>query len=279
MLLDNLKGRGINVSGTVAQLKDTARRNNIPLVFEMQEILTGWEGQPKGMLQVLWERGFVDGSKSEKYYTIEGRKDEFGNVDPTTSCKMMMEQQIDFIEEETLLQYHGRQLGVTIDRTPKCHPEMAGEGIEYNWGCAKGYYRRLPITEKRTKNKFRESVKKSISRDIMTIERQRMFSRRARQYMLAYHAIDNNKDESNEPRTAENGEPAANEDKKTTFALIESVIKTYKHTYKTHRSVADSDTGYINQVVSAMKMAAFISQHQQQTSEQGDQQQQQQSEQ
>jgi hypothetical protein len=45
------------------------------------------------------------------------------------------------------------------------------------------------------------------------------------------------------------------------------------------RSVADSDTGYINQVVSAMKMAAFISQHQQQTSEQGDQQQQQQSEQ
>ena len=85
---------------------------------------------------------------------------------------ILIERQIDFIEEETLLQYHGRQLGVTIDRTPKCHPEMAGEGIEYNWGCAKGYYRRLPITEKRTKNKFRESVKKSISREIMTIERQ-----------------------------------------------------------------------------------------------------------
>jgi hypothetical protein len=138
MLLDDLKGRGI-----------TARRNNIPLVFEMQEILKGWEG-----LQVLWESGFINGSKSEKYYTIEGRKDEFGNVDPTTSCKMMMEQQIDFIEEETLLQYHGQQLGVTIDRTPKCHPEMAGEGIKYNWGCAKGYYRRLPITEKRTKTSF-----------------------------------------------------------------------------------------------------------------------------
>jgi hypothetical protein len=161
MLLDDLKGRGINVSGTVAQLKDTARRNKIPLVFEMQEILKGWEGQPKGMLQVFWEPGFINGSKSEKYYTIEGRKDEFGNVDPTTSCKMMMEQQIDFIEEEKLLQYHGRQLGVTIDRTPKCHPEMAGEGIDYNWGCAKGYYSQLPITEKRTKNKFRESVKKA----------------------------------------------------------------------------------------------------------------------
>jgi hypothetical protein len=189
---------------------------------------------------------------------------------------MMMERQMDFIEEETLLQYHGRQLGVTIDRTPKCHPEMAGEGIEYNWGCAKGYYRRLPITEKRTKNKFRESVKKSISRDIMTIERQRMFSRRARQYMLAYHAIDNtdnnnnnNNNESNQAITAATaGETRTNEDNKTTFALIESIIKTYKHTYKTHRSVADSDTGYINKVVSAMNMASYMHEHQRQAHEQ-----------
>jgi len=113
------------------------------LVYEQQEILKGWQGHPKGMLQVLWERGFIDGSKSEKYYPLEGRKDQFGNVDPTTSVKMLMERQMDFVEEETLLQYHGRQLGVIIDRTPKCHPEMAGEGIEYNCGCAKGFYRRL----------------------------------------------------------------------------------------------------------------------------------------
>jgi hypothetical protein len=204
-------------------IKRHSKAQQHTLVFEMQEILKGWEGQPKGMLQVLCECGFIDGSKSEKYYTIEGRKDEFGYVGPTTSCKMMMEQQIDFIEEETLLQYHGRQLGVTIDRTPKCHPEMAGEGIE---GLCKGV-RWLPITEKRTKNKFCESVKKSISQDIMTIERQQIFSRQAWQYMLAYQAIDNNEDESNEPKTAANGrEPAANEDKKTTFALIKNVIKT-----------------------------------------------------
>ena len=219
------------MSGTVLQLKEVAQRNNIALVYEEQEILKGWQGHPKGMLQVLWERGFIDGSKSEKYYTLEGRKDQFGNVDPTTSVKMLMERQMDFVEEETLLQYHGQQLGVIIDRTPKCHPEMAGEGIEYNWGCAKGFYRRLPITGKKTKAKFRESVQKSISRNIMTTERQRMFSRRARQYMLAYNAIDNNND-ANEANTAANGgEPAANEDKKTTFALIESIVKNYKHTW------------------------------------------------
>jgi hypothetical protein len=42
-----------------------------------------------------------------------------------------MEQLSDFQDEETLLQYHGRMLGVKVDQTPKCHPEMAGEGIEY----------------------------------------------------------------------------------------------------------------------------------------------------
>jgi hypothetical protein len=41
MLLEDLKGRGINVSGTVAQLKEIARRNNIPLVFQLPEILKG----------------------------------------------------------------------------------------------------------------------------------------------------------------------------------------------------------------------------------------------
>ena len=111
MILEDLKQLGINVTGTVAQLKDISQRNNIPLVYNQQEILKGWEGQPKGMLQVLWERGFIDSSKSEKYYTIEGRKDQFGNIDPSTSVKMMMERQMDFIEEETLLQYHGRAAG------------------------------------------------------------------------------------------------------------------------------------------------------------------------
>jgi hypothetical protein len=35
---------------------------------------------------------------------------------------------------------------------------MAGEGIEYNWAAAKGFYHRLPLSEKRTKTKLCESV-------------------------------------------------------------------------------------------------------------------------
>ncbi len=60
----------------------------------------------------------------------------------------------DFEEEESLLQSMGRQMGVIIDRTPKCHCEMAGKGVEYSWGCAKNAYRAKPIGEKRGKETY-----------------------------------------------------------------------------------------------------------------------------
>ena len=70
------------------------------------------------------------------------------HIIPGTSLKEMMNSLVDCAEEETLLQYHGRLLGVTVDRTPKYHPEIAGEGIEYDLAASKLCYRRLPIKEK-----------------------------------------------------------------------------------------------------------------------------------
>ena len=71
-----------------------------------------------------------------------------------TLLKEMMASLVDFSEEETLLQYHGALLNVIVDRTPKCHPEIAGEGIEYDWAAAKQYYCLLRIKEKRRKQSF-----------------------------------------------------------------------------------------------------------------------------
>jgi hypothetical protein len=36
-----------------------------------------------------------------------------------------------FLPDTTLLQYLGRLIGVIIDRTHICHPDLSGEGIEY----------------------------------------------------------------------------------------------------------------------------------------------------
>ena len=73
------------------------------------------------------------------------------------------------------------------------------EGVEYDWAAAKGFYCRLPLFEKRSKAKFREAVSRCLDTDyVLTISRQRMFSRRAREYMVAYNAL-NNDDEKKIP--------------------------------------------------------------------------------
>lgn len=76
-----------------------------------------------------------------------------------TSLKQLMAECLDYIEEESLLQKKAREMSdgdisMSVDRTPKCHPELAGEGIEYSWGVA--------------------------------TDRIRKFSRRAREYIVAY---------------------------------------------------------------------------------------------
>jgi hypothetical protein len=77
-------------------------QNNIPIEEELDEVVEGWEGKPKGMLQILWERGFVDPSKKKENYTLQGKKDAFGKVDPETSLKHLMSLLTDFIEESNL---------------------------------------------------------------------------------------------------------------------------------------------------------------------------------
>ena len=184
------------------------------------------------------------GKQKEGDCAIDGKKDAFGNIILETSLKHLMGLLVDFIQEETLLQYHGRLLGVKVERTPKCHPEIAGEGIEYDWGCAKGVYRRLPISEKRTKNKFRESVNRAMdSNTVLTIERRRLFSKRAREYMLAYSILDNNDEIGSSEGVDDEKKPHM------TAYLIEKIVKQYK----SHRSASDFDAGFINRIVEKMR--------------------------
>jgi hypothetical protein len=158
----------------------------------------------------------------------------------------------DFIEEETLLQYHGRLLGVQVVRTPKCHPEIAGEGIEYDWGCGKGFYHRLPLSANRTKNKFRETVKKSLDmNEVLTVKRRRLFSKRAREYMVAYSILDNDSEEVVGLVEGDGRSDDGEQETKPhmTAYLIEKIVKQYK----SHTSAADSDAGFINGVVDKMR--------------------------
>ena len=82
-------------------------------------------GKAKGLLQVLWERGFIYTSKVSSY-TLTRRKNELGNVDVSLSLKHLMAMCPDFLYEEGMMEHIGAKLGVKVMLTPKCHAELAG---------------------------------------------------------------------------------------------------------------------------------------------------------
>ena len=89
-----------------------------------------------------------------------------------------------------MLQHIAKSLSVKVLLTSKCHAELAGEGVEYVWACAKGANRNLRMRIKKGKDNFNASIHYCLSEEVITKVRIRKFARRARQYLMAYHAID-----------------------------------------------------------------------------------------
>jgi hypothetical protein len=87
------------------------RAFNIPLKKRIREIKHGWYNQPKGALQLLYERRFIDTSipNSEKYYTMKGRKKRDGSIDLSTSLISLLNLLPDFQDKETMLMVYGKQ--------------------------------------------------------------------------------------------------------------------------------------------------------------------------
>jgi len=81
--------------------------------------ILGFEGQPKGALEIAKLLG---------------------------NCR-------DFRTEKTQLQYILGELGALLRLSPKCHPEVAGIGIEYAWGYAKLIFR-TKINDGQAANSF-----------------------------------------------------------------------------------------------------------------------------
>jgi hypothetical protein len=114
----------------------------------------GWIGQPKGLMQVLWERGWIDENNIDKY-TMDIAKDNEGeDIEGAKnwSLKCLMASCLDFAEEMTALPHVGHALGVSVLITPKFHAKMAGEGIEYSWGVSKSVYRKMPLDSKKERH-------------------------------------------------------------------------------------------------------------------------------
>ena len=244
------------------EIKEIAILHGVDLQYRKTQITEGWYMKPKGLLQIQWERGWIDPRecltfKQDKtsgkiintsFYTINGRKDpQTGQSLESSSLQALMAQCTDFKEEDTALQFLGKQLGLRVLSTPKFHCEFAGEGIEYNWAHAKAKMRVTPLREKKGRQNFIDLVKKCICPEtVLTKERIRKFSARARAYICTYYHLSRDHDGiHNNPISGDLTVPGIfNISERQQLVLFKEIERLMKK-FKTHRCVLDWDHAFV----------------------------------
>ena len=189
---------------------------------------------------MLWERGHIDNTDGLAYqkYNTNGTRDEFGITKPETSLKQLMSRCLDFEEEESMLQSMVRKMGYEVDRTPKCHAEMAGDGIEYIWALIKNHFRRILLHKKRGKENFMKCVRECLSKELITTTAVRLMARRARRYTKGYHVLHQMKSGKIVGALSEELKNAKG------FDIITTKIEYIVGEFKSHRAASDFDHGF-----------------------------------
>jgi hypothetical protein len=201
-----------------------------------QRFIPGWAGKGKGLLQVLWEQGWIDETKTSQYKKVV--TDDAGFPVKEFSLAMMLESCIDFANEKTQLEFVCESHGAEALITTKYQAEYAGEGIEYSWGAAKSIYRCYPLASKKGKEKFVDLVLKCTSREVLTTEMMRKFSCQARSYMLSYKALE---------ILGEQG--TGGESDTMSLDITHKQIENMQKIIRSHRAALDFDRGYITSAI------------------------------
>ena len=90
----------------------------------------------------------------------------------------------DFKNEISQMMFILNLLETRLLLTPKCHPEIAGRGVEYTWGYSKLRFRQ-DFNDAIAKN-IKANVLKSLDREVLTTNCIRKFARKAGEYKLTY---------------------------------------------------------------------------------------------
>jgi hypothetical protein len=254
-LILDLEAGGYNSKGRVDDLKARCRGAGIPLEKLVDKTIPGYVGKPKGALDIAYELGWIDASKRNEEGRIvswngailrdaagaeqpaQQQRRRRGNRRPpkprdlSTSLRHILGNCDHFKNEKTKLECLIESHGGYCRMTPKCHPEIAGCGIEYDWGYAKLTYRKK-INDGVAAN-LAENVKKALSTvDVLTINRTRKFARKARDYKLTYLFL---------IRMTDSALAMTGEDGRVAMQAIEHIVKAFK----VHRCALDSDYAFI----------------------------------
>lgn len=225
------------------KLVELAKERSINHWDEVPKVQPGWLGAPKGLLQVCYERGLVDGVTYTgrnlwKQYSVKGKKDAEGNTIVGSSLTELLDNCDDFKNEMTMLQYIGTKCGITVTMSPKCHCEIAGESIETIWGIGKMRFRRIPLSRRKSMEDFRLRVRETFSRDGIGDYQLRGSFRMHRAFMLAYYHLHR---EQAEKAAGDNSTILFTADQVATHATsigYESIMKNMGK-YKSHLSICE----------------------------------------
>ena len=186
----------------------------------------GYLGKPKGMRQLMWERGM--------------RQD--GMTGPVLTN--VISQLPDFLNEGSVLSTCWTEVGHGTLETIKCHPETVTQ--ELVWGCSKREFRNHINTKSCARNVLFRNVRKSLNSEPyinrrgkqrpgpITVKKIRCMGRHTRDLIRAYRCF----------LTPGELKAAADRDNCTSYDLI----KKFAAKRKTHRCSGEQEYGIISTI-------------------------------
>ena len=220
---------------------DTATTEEIPPETDEEAAsdlytVRGYVGQSKGILQCLHERGLYKNGMSGKLpqQKINERIMRGEPLpDDSLDAAAVIDGCQDFMNETTILEEIFIEKGHILVSSVKCHPEMAGCGIEYSWGKLKLKFRRENAKCNLSVRKGGRSTEQKI-RDILDeslpLARCWKFERKTRDYRRMYLDLE----EQLKSKTIKKED--------INYRALESMMKRQK----THRNIMELDKVFID---------------------------------
>ena len=234
-----------------------------------------WRGKAKGMLQILYERGWVDpslksvnGKWAAGWGTTRKRKYKPTKAELAAMQKknngariaeLVLNSHRDFREERSIVTQLFMERGHLVVPSPRYHPDVAGLGVEYDWGKAKLEFRRH-INDLNGKH-LRKNVLAAMGDQTFTgtdkrthepplpLSRVRRFARRARtnrnvlEQVPSKEAADELMAAWKDGKLVVNGQPMdaakASRDMQKFLDAIYKVVKTHRNCMDTQSAVCD----------------------------------------
>jgi hypothetical protein len=72
-LIQRLQAKGVSATGNIKSITRLCQLSDLPIEEFIPEMVQGWLGKPKGMLQVLWVCGFIDVTNLINIWLVKGR--------------------------------------------------------------------------------------------------------------------------------------------------------------------------------------------------------------